>query len=357
MHVMSHLQYTGVFELHTIAGAIWSRIDDVMGLVRMPMFALISGYFAVKVLRGSWRNLLLTRSVNFYYIFVLWTIIQTAIFGWLPTSGMPLPYDFAEFTRQLVSEPNNLWFLLALAVYFILAKATLKVRWAAITVSAVLTLVGYAGFLPLQANAIQISVNLTYFLLGAHFPDLARLWTARPRAWAFAIALGAFVLGYVGMKGQLGVGSPEITAAFRMIGALAGIAVVLAIVKWSQNTWAVGTALTFLGKRTLPVYVSHVSLIACAQVLILLIPEALRDAILGNVLVSLIYPPLLTVGIIGVGLAVLRLVRPYQPALLTAPWLTQVTRRRGIVDPQPATAGSAGSATQASLARSPAQQL
>jgi uncharacterized membrane protein YcfT len=165
------------------------------------------------------------------------------------------------------------------------------------------------------------------------------------------------VLGYVGMRGELGVGSHEITAVFRMIGAIAGIVVVLAIVKWSQVTWVVGTALSFLGKRTLPVYVSHVSLIACAQVLILLIPEAPRNAVLGNVFVSLIYPPLLTVGIIAVGLSVLRLVRPYQPALLTAPWLAQVTRLRGPSSTKPTKAGHGGSAPQADLEGAPAQQL
>ncbi|MCB2807678.1 hypothetical protein KQ900_15735, partial [Listeria monocytogenes] len=67
----------------------------------MPLFLLVSGYFAANAFSRPWRVVARTRVLRFFYLSLLWSLIHMAAlwaFPDLPTLG---PRSLAQFVESV----------------------------------------------------------------------------------------------------------------------------------------------------------------------------------------------------------------------------------------------------------------
>ncbi len=217
--------------------------------MRMPLFFMAAGLFAGKwVMQKTWREMLGNKVLLLLWVFALWVPIRWAWLRIIPG------YDDDEALSRLISRfilPNGGWFLLALAVFFIIAKATARVDpriqlGAAAAVSIIFLSDG------LSIGNVGWNGVLTFyvfFLLGCYGRDWMMQATQRTPL-AVQVGLVAGWVGAVSLTMWAGIdGMPGISFALRVLGLAAGVSLAL----W----FAPSRLVRHLGQSTLPIYMSH----------------------------------------------------------------------------------------------------
>ncbi|WP_170981516.1 acyltransferase family protein [Nocardioides dongxiaopingii] len=300
-----------------VTGA-WGRASELLLPVRMPLFFLISGLFAARQVQRPWPEVWRRRVAPLVYLFVLWTLVHTVVLQATPGFDTAIADGPCALLVQLSVTPGNLWYLLALALYVAVARATRSVPHWALAGALVLSAVASAGLVPTPGNRAGLLVNMVWFLLGvragrpaARVPAVGQLARARPRVVLAVVAVFAGAAGlwqaldadaWVGVRPVLG-----------LLGILAGVAAAGVLARTSA-----GPALAALGRRTLPVYVLHLPLVA-------LVHLAAADLVVGPVARSLplavLYPVLVSAVVVVACLALHRLAGALGAWwLFTAPW-------------------------------------
>lgn len=272
-----------------IPGA-WGTFGELLLPLRMPLFFTISGMFALGAVHRPWRVSARSRVAKFGYLYVLWLLLHTGLLSLapdLPTDRATSPLDLLE---QLTITPSNLWYLYALALYFVIAKATWRLpRYAVLGGALVLSIAASAELLPVPGNRASLLQNLVFFLAGLYFrPYVERLATGAGLV-RLALATGAYGAALLAM---VATGSQDVPGVWPLVcvtAAVFGTAGAAVLDRWEL----VAAPLASIGRRTLPIYVMHMPLLA------------LLDLLLAEPL-SVVPPPLETV------LAVV------EPVLLTA---------------------------------------
>lgn len=242
-HAVLQTVEAGIAEPH------WEWVTEALRTMRMPLFFMAAGLFAGKwVQRASWRDMLQNKVLLFLWVFALWVPIRWAWLRIIPG------YDQDEAISRLVSRfilPNGGWFLLALAVFFIIAKATARLdRRIQLGIAAAVSIVFFTdGFETGNVGWNGVLTFYVFFLIGCYWRDwmllAAEALPALGRVGiviAWPLAVGAAM--WVGVDGWAGV-----SFVLRIIGLAAGV--VLAV--WlSPLGW-----LRHLGQSTLPIYMAH----------------------------------------------------------------------------------------------------
>jgi uncharacterized membrane protein YcfT len=225
----------------------------------MPVFFTISGMFAANAARRSWKVTARSRIAKFYYLYVLWFTVHTAVLSLVPHFDTLAAQSVGDLIQQLTITPTNLWYLVALAVYFVIAKLTLKLPAAVVLVPAfLLSAIASAGLLAAPGNRGQMYQNLLFFLAGLRLKPWVERW-ARTATLRMLLAGGAGYL--VVMLALRELGAKQWFGVWPVVSALAvvvGIAAAAQLQRWS----AVGGLLSSLGRNTLPIYVMHMPLLA-----------------------------------------------------------------------------------------------
>ncbi|MHA7132714.1 CapA family protein [Oerskovia turbata] len=247
-----------------ISGA-WGALADLSYPVRMPLFFLISGVFAAGAIARPWAEVFRRRVVRFLYLYLLWTLIHMATMWAFPDFPTLIPRTLAEFVDAITISPPNTWFLYALALYFVVAKAFRRLpRWIPLAGASALTIAVGAGLIDIVSNRGSLLANLLYFLLGAYFSTHVIRFAARPspRFAVIAAALygGAFALVRV-------TGSEAVPGVWPIL-ALMGVVMGVAIAPLLSRTRRIGHGLTWLGRRTLQIYVIHMPVLALVDALV-----------------------------------------------------------------------------------------
>jgi len=253
-----------------VAGDVsgWLWINDLLATMRMPLFFTLAGLFAAK-----WATVPLAQLWNaklrlFVWVFLLWELLGLG------------PYLIGQAAHGIEINPRReifdtaispliprfeLWFIWALALFFLLNRALRAVPTAVtLSTAALVSVIGFTGILPLPSPSwTGVCKYYVFFLIGmtwrrALFAYAARSgWVLRSLvvvAWAAAAwAVTVFDLSRI----------PGVYPALACVGVLAGIAI-SQVLQWSA--WIVG-----LGSRTLPVYLAHtpiVILLAAAVALV-----------------------------------------------------------------------------------------
>lgn len=222
-----------------------------LGIVRMPLFFLASGIFATRTLAGPWRRVLERRVLFFAWLYVLWVVVRYVWFAvlahGLDLGAWPSPVRIAT---QLAVPDSALWFIHALAVFALLARATRRGPPAVrIGAAAILSALVGGGLLDVGSYAWRsMALNLVFFVVGV---DLSRgvrraaaaltgrrAWVVAAGATALVAALGASDVAHV-------PGSRLVTSAVALV---AGVGL--------ANLRA-GRGPQWLGSRTLEVYLVH----------------------------------------------------------------------------------------------------
>ncbi|MFC4783219.1 acyltransferase family protein [Nocardioides sp. MAHUQ-72] len=274
-------------------GSAWLGATYALRPVRMPLFFVISGMFAARAVHRPWRQAA-RRAAGPYYLYVVWLLLLAVAFSVERTLPMNRTQDLGELLADLVLASTGLWFLYALSAYFVLARllAPVPSRWL-LPVAAAGSMAAHA--LPLdEVNRVSVLAHFFWFLVGTRCVAALRgLAALEHRA-----LLPALVVGYAVVAGVLAaLRAPQ--AADVLLGLLGVPAAVLAAARIATRPPVAGP-LARLGRRTLPVYVLHVPVLAVAHHLVEPPPVGLRGA---GALVVAGYPLLLTAAVVATCLA------------------------------------------------------
>jgi uncharacterized membrane protein YcfT len=237
----------------------WGAFGDQLLPLRMPVFFTISGMFAASAVLRPWRIAARGRIAKFYYLYALWFAVHTAVLSLVPRFDTLAAGDAVDVIEQLTITPTNLWYLLALAVYFVIARLTRGLPAAFVLVPAfLLSATASADLLAAPGNRGQLYQNLFFFLAGLRL----RRWIER---WVGSVTLRRVLVGGVcylgGMLAVRQLGARQWFGVWPVVSILAVLLGVAGAVEVSRRL-RVARPLSRLGRQTLPIYVMHMPLLA-----------------------------------------------------------------------------------------------
>lgn len=234
----------------------WSEFNSTIASIRLPLFFTMAGLLARKWPTASWRSLWSSKLSLFIWVYAVWSVIATFSF----MLGLDLQEQqgnyFAQF-RDLLLAPVlprfELWFIWALALFFVLAKLIRKAPPALqLSLSGLVSVIALSGFLNGNAGWMGIAKYFFFFIAGLLLRRHVLRWgtaswwasSASVAFWAGLLVLGR-VLNWSSLPGYYFVSC--------IAGVAAGVAVsrVLALIPGTR----------YLGSRTLPIYLTHTSVI------------------------------------------------------------------------------------------------
>lgn len=238
----------------------WSMANQLLAGMRMPLFFAISGMLGAGWADRSWRDLL-TRKVAFLaWVYLAWQPVDLA--------ASALSYQFTHgqqpwhhwplvFLARVVFPGSTLWFLWALAVFFVLAKVLHgRSISAQIFGSALVAYVVTCDLFPvINVGWNGVAQYAVFFLVGKLLRDrlerLANYVDGAPTV-ALAIWFSWLAVAAVVIVAHLQV-LPGAGFVVRILGLAAGITAAVALAQTGMVCW--------IGQRTLPVYVAHKAMI------------------------------------------------------------------------------------------------
>lgn len=251
-----------------LAPDVWNRINLLFIVFRMPLFFLASGLFAASILRRSWPELWRTRLSLLVWALLIWSLIRFVYFRLVPDPSGIDPARVEDLLLAAVRPSNGLWFLYALAVFFVVMKLLRdRVNWRIqLAGAAVLSIAFFA-----RADTGNIAWNgigryFVFFMVGCFFRDRIVAFVERSGVW-LGLGLGAAFVVLAGGVLLLDSRVPFITGMLIVASLLAiGSGLVLAR---SLSTWRPTAWLAYIGRHTLPVYVIHVLIVSALTIAVL----------------------------------------------------------------------------------------
>ncbi len=275
---------------------IWVGAIEVLNGVRLPVFFAVAGLLGARWRTAPWRRLAVDRLALLFWVYLLWQVIGTGT-AQLATRMSGEHLEWGRVLVSLVATPVRprfeLWFLWALVVFFLLVRASVNLPipvsvqfWVALAVSSA-SLANVAG----HGSWNGAASYYVFFFLGMHYrPLVTRVVSifessVRTRVLMVAVWLGVAVVLYVtGADGFMGL-----NVLVRVLGLGAGLAVAVVLAR--------GRVFTYLGARTLPIYLAHSPLIIVAAYGI----HLTRDSGVIHAL-ALVLPVILTVAVVPAAL-------------------------------------------------------
>lgn len=307
-----------------LASRPWRELDGFLQVARMPLFFGAAGLFAAPWLRRPWHELARRKLLLLAYLYVVWTCVLFAVMVAVPLP-FRLPGILDSWTDLLVAPlvpGTTLWFLYALVVFFVIARATARVPAAPLLAVAALVSVVLVDVLQLPRVAwLKVGQYAVVFLATCRLREtvLRTARSSRP-GWLLLLvpALLAVSPPFDARTGLDAVPGTSLVAA--------ALALAVGVVICSRLArWRVSEPLAALGRRTLPVYLLHVPLL-------LLVASTTRDLASSDAAseLRLLLPPVLALVVIGGSLLVHRATRRIRalwevprsrpaPAAVTAP--------------------------------------
>ena len=273
---------------------VWGLASDMIWPFLMPLFLFLSGCFAADALKRPWAAVLRPRVLRFLYLYLLWTLIHMAAMWAFPDFPTLVPRSVSEFVEALTISPPNTWYLYALALYFLVARGLDRVpRWLLVAVAAAVSVAVAAGLVDVVSNRGSLLYNLVFFLVGAYLAPRVRSFTARPRRLVAAALTAGYLVAYALMRVT---GTEQTPGVWPAVSAL-GVAMGLAVAPLLPGVRLLGPGLTWLGARTLPIYLIHMPLLVLVDAALV---EPLSDS--GNavqLVAAVLLPIVLTAGLVA----------------------------------------------------------
>lgn len=290
--------------------------------LRMPVFFLVSGMLAASAVKRPWRDST-SRTSGMVYLYVVWMALflgMQALFG----------VSVGEPVWAVLFARSGYWYLYAMALFFVLAKLLRnQPAWVVLAVALIPNLlrpVVAQFFEAVTPGSLYTSMamNLCFFLAGAYFKDIVAS-VAERATWAHTVVLGlvAVPFGVVWMTSPALIGHTYFPVSLLLVAF--GISLAVQVTRDGAPAWA-----TFIGARTLPIYVWQWPVIFLVSLL-------LPGAALAHPIAALLFPFLVT-AIVGVT-AVWLHGQPFTRHLFTAPdWVRHPGSLR-LRTPEAVTAG------------------
>ena len=266
---------------------LWHALTYALKPVRMPLFFAVSGFFAAAAVTRSWGSSW-RRIVAGYYLYVVWLGVYIVLYSLERDIPANRVVSVADFFGELLWAASSLWFLYALAVYFVVAKALARLPPAAVVGAAAALSMSASWFGIEENNRFAVLVHLVYFLVGAYYPQALRRVADLRLRHAALLGLALLYVGAAVVVFHSGLPWSLTTLGASMVGIPLGIVLAVRLVGTR-----VGSGLAWVGRRTLQVYVLHlVVLVALIQ-----LPVAVEGRGVGSILVVLLYPIAMTAAV------------------------------------------------------------
>lgn len=235
---------------------MWVAFNKYLSPLRMPAFFFVSGLLAISAIsKKSWSEVFTKKFTNILYLYILWGIIQWVsiynisanLIGEKLSTAKNAAYadNPLEFVKLLVLSMTSLWYLYALAGYFIVAKLFHRQKYALILAAIVVNYATQFSLIPGWGPA-SVAQNFVYFLLGAFFSHyLVELSFMNRRN--VAILSGFLALGV--LHHVLGLYKNPF---YCMLSIVFGIVLCRALNNRFNMGW-----LNWIGRNTLQIYVLH----------------------------------------------------------------------------------------------------
>ncbi|HST86411.1 MAG TPA: acyltransferase family protein [Kineosporiaceae bacterium] len=239
---------------------VWVDVNEVLSTLRMPLFFACAGILAAKWVTAGWSELV-PRKIGFLvWVYLIWQPVGSLV------ALIAARFNGDEFTlvRMIGSlaltpfRPRfELWFLWSLALFFVLARASARLpRTPQIVVAAGIAAVWFSALIPEHNLGWDGSAKYyVFFLLGCyHRPALEGFVQHLGFEASLLLIGGWFVLAAFAYTSGLD-DLPGVGLLVRVVGVAAGFAL-------ARRLMSV-TLLSYLGSRTLPIYLAHTPLIIC----------------------------------------------------------------------------------------------
>jgi uncharacterized membrane protein YcfT len=247
---------------HHVLSGLDARFDmrefnywyEILSPVRMPLFFLVAGLFARKAIEGPARNLVDGKVLHFFYFYLLWSCIAFALrFGLNPITNHQTQAD--EILNILWNPLPTLWFLYALALVFLIARAMRSVAPGyAIAFAALIQAVSISNpnFWGQLVILDRVGSLLVYFLIGVYSADWIK---ARAEDLDGRHALAGFI-GFAALalvaRYFNAIHQPLMYFSLSAVSAFA----IISLSVFTVRTGAAGL-FTFIGAHSLYIYLTH----------------------------------------------------------------------------------------------------
>ena len=264
------LYHTNVWldSYHLIHSA-FGQIDRSFRPIRMPMFFAVSGYLAAGAVKKGWRNIIINKVALLLYLYGIWSIVQWLLFRFTPVNNKAL--EIGENAFQVISvwyaPTSGLWFIWALAIYFVIARATRAYQsWVVLFIAALIAII-FMSRLITGLNFAQFFVlwYLSFFLGGLRYGHLVvgRITTNTYKILIVCtiVFVGATILVNTITAGlSVGVG--------RLVQSCSGLVAGCAASVIASRMDLARSLLSYLGRNTLPIFLTHEMVIEICALLI-----------------------------------------------------------------------------------------
>lgn len=247
-----------------IFGTGWELVGVALTPLRMPLFFAVSGTLAASSVSRPWRDVLPKRVVQPYYLYCLWLVISLVIYQALGSAiDGERSATITGVLYALAVPVTSLWYFYALCLYFVIAKTLSRLPKAAVVASAGAVSVVASSVMPASLHASLLG-NMVFFLLGAYFPDMLRRLSDASTPRRAVLLAGAYSAVVFSIYAARLEAVPCVAPVVAFVGICAGT---IAVTQLSRVRWF-GLPMSYIGKKTLPIYVMHVPLIAILDVFI-----------------------------------------------------------------------------------------
>ncbi|WP_206491993.1 acyltransferase family protein [Rhodococcus sp. KRD162] len=232
--------------------AVWSEVNDILATIRLPLFFGISGLLAVKWVGRGWRELASSKIATLAWLYLVWQALTAVLYMVIPNVATPGKSNLSEIFTALatpVRPQGALWFLWALALFFVLTKATQAIpRWVVLPSAAALSTVAISDVIDFGNVGWQgAAANFLFFVFGCSYSSLITKFANRLQS-LYAVGFILLWLGFM-LLAPSAVDALGLNMVARGLGMAAGIAFgyLLASV----------TTLRWVGTHTLDYYLPH----------------------------------------------------------------------------------------------------
>ncbi|GAB48522.1 acyltransferase family protein [Mobilicoccus pelagius] len=283
----------------------WDRINQVVAVIRMPLLFVVSGMLASgKIRRGFAHGNAILSAVTNYYLYLVWL----AVYGFLFIASGPVVVPFQparvqDFFIQIVEPRTPLWFVFGLAAYTLVFTALRRVPPGIVLAGSAAVSI-WAGMTWTVESPLwtRILLYVFYFVLGVHAKPLilrhARSWWVLLGSGVLTVAFfQAFGLATLMTPKPLSFGDSVLSLVLQLAASVLGITASAQLCRW--RPWRVVGS--WVGRRTLGIYVMHVPVIVAWHFAVELGPLAVVETLTATSLwFDLLYPVLLTAFVVVV---------------------------------------------------------
>lgn len=257
--VMTQATYGVAASLHQ--PPVWlTHISEFAEPFRMPLFFLAAGLFAQGALTQPLRSFIDKKILHFAYFYVLWSLIEITLK--LGIGGGNHPVSLHNFLLIPIEPFSSLWFIYALAVFFVVVRVTRNVPKPLLFGAALLLY-----YTPGQTGWVipdEFGWRFIFFLTGVYAaPTIFQVaeWARTHKPHALAVAAMLFAsLFCADFSGLISVRA--ITLLMSFAGALACIMSLSAL-----SSTKLVAPLSYMGTRSLYIYLAYFIPMAAVRIL------------------------------------------------------------------------------------------